>query len=117
LGDFNYRGINWEMLTSDGEGREFLKTTLELNLTQLVNKPTRGNSILDLVLTSCPESVESISHLGKLGKSNHDILLVKINISSSPPPKSYIRYNFEGLEFILNQSEKEIINDKLLGFM
>ena len=55
LGDFNFRKIDW----SKGEGnsqleKSFIDTLNEIFLVQMVDKPTRGNNILDLVCIQTP---------------------------------------------------------------
>ncbi|KAJ8031241.1 hypothetical protein HOLleu_27911 [Holothuria leucospilota] len=60
LGDFNHRTISWDILAAGSEGAEFLSLTQDLFLTQHVKAPTRGENILDLVLTTSPELVENL---------------------------------------------------------
>ena len=48
-------------------------------MTQHVDFPThRSGSTLDLVLSSSPSLVSSVSDVGKLGKSDHSMLLIDI---------------------------------------
>ena len=51
-GDFNYRGINWDLLQSDSEGQKFLDVILDCFMDQHVRQPTRGKNILDLVFST-----------------------------------------------------------------
>lgn len=58
-GDFNYPDIEWSNLHLNNpynraEYLRFLHFTQIHNLTQLVQEPTRGNHILDLILTNHP---------------------------------------------------------------
>lgn len=59
FGDFNFPDVSWSSLTADAsrDSREFLELCLLFNLTQVVLSPTRGDNILDLVLTSSPDLV------------------------------------------------------------
>ena len=84
IGDVNLPEINWLDGTSKSRGRKVLETTLEEDLTQLVNFPThvKGNT-LDLVITNCPDKVISISDEGRVGKSDHCILNIKLEISAT----------------------------------
>ena len=51
-GDFNFRRINWESCTATNKiEKSFLDTLSDNLLTQIVDKPTRGNNILDLIIT------------------------------------------------------------------
>lgn len=80
-GDFNFPEINWVNLTaSSRQSKDFLDLALNFNLTQTVNFPTRGTNTLDLVLTSHPENIESLSPVD--GLSDHSIVLFNLNISA-----------------------------------
>ena len=59
---------------------KLINATLDSYLTQHVLYPTRHipgqrSSILDLVFTSNPNSIESMQHLSPLGSSDHECLL------------------------------------------
>ena len=48
-GDFNYPCINWNLLhASTTSGQMFLDAILDSYLVQVIDKPTRGDNILDL---------------------------------------------------------------------
>ena len=51
MGDFNYPDIDWDTNTSSRHGKRFLDTINDNFLIQNVNIPTRGDNILDLILT------------------------------------------------------------------
>ncbi|KAK3093897.1 hypothetical protein FSP39_021583 [Pinctada imbricata] len=53
----------------------------DFSLEQIVNRPTRGERILDLILTNKPTSFNDPKILPPLGKSDHDIAFVECNIS------------------------------------
>lgn len=64
FGDFNYPHIDWTHLSSScRESNDFLNLLLDFNLFQFVNQPTRGANVLDLILTSAPNTVNSILYL------------------------------------------------------
>ena len=46
MGDFNYKGIEWDKLNSDKAGMEFFNLTQECLLYQHVNSPTRGGEFI-----------------------------------------------------------------------
>ena len=48
----NYPEINWENLKAANKGREFVNLVPDGFLVQHVVVPTRGNNVLDLVLSS-----------------------------------------------------------------
>ncbi len=57
VGDFNCPSINWNSLQGDQEGSRLLEMVEDSFLSQIVTQPTRGNNILDLVLTSDTEVI------------------------------------------------------------
>ena len=59
MGDFNMPDIDWETHTggTDSSAQTLLKFANTFFLTQLVDSPTRGSNILDLVLTNRPDYV------------------------------------------------------------
>ena len=52
VGDFNFRDIDWKNITGDGDSQEFLEMVQDNFLYQNVLVPTRGENILDLVLSN-----------------------------------------------------------------
>jgi hypothetical protein len=79
IGDINMPGIDWKNGRADAKGRDLLDTTEEENMEQLVGFSThiKGN-VLDLVIPNSPEKVVSITDEGRLGKSDHCILLIEV---------------------------------------
>ena len=64
MGDFNFPNIQWvdgSGFTNSSTGEDFMFTNLLLDcyLFQLVEHPTRGNNILDLVITNTPTFIQS----------------------------------------------------------
>ncbi len=92
LGDFNYPYINWRDSTAVARGKDFLEKCNEACLEQLVMFPThtKGN-ILDLVLSNNPEIFLSVSSKGRLGKSDHDMLLVELDTPRRPEQTQAVR--------------------------
>lgn len=75
-GDFNYPAIEWHSYRPIGSSKKrecqsFLDVLSSFDLHQVVSDCTRGNSLLDLVLTTEPNSV-SVTVLD--GVSDHSIL-------------------------------------------
>jgi len=82
MGDFNFPDIDWEAHhgnTSMSSG--FIDAVDEAFLTQHVNLNTRKNSVLDLVFTSEPDMIDSVSVLGYLADSDHNILQWTVSLS------------------------------------
>ena len=79
IGDFNLPDINWTTGEAGGRSSPVLEAVTEAFMEQLVTFPTqvRGN-VLDLVLTNVPERIQSVMAGGRLGASDHEIILVHI---------------------------------------
>ena len=79
-GDFNYPCINWNLLhASTTSGQMFLDAILDSYLVQVIDKPTRGDNILDLILTSNEALVENINIEEPFASSDHCV--VKFDIT------------------------------------
>ena len=83
-GDFNHRTINWETLHSDREGQPFLDLTQDCFLAQCVEEPTRGENILDLVLTTNDNLLENVTVREPLGSSDHNMVQFEVAIHTDP---------------------------------
>ena len=99
VGDFNYRYIDWDLLTANRDAVDFMEGTISCNLTQLVTSPTRNSSMLDLVFVSSPELFSPVQHVGKLGSSDHDILQFSLQININTSVKFQTRYNYANKSF------------------
>lgn len=79
-GDFNFPGINWDNYAHmpskpyPASSRNFLDLLGDFSLEQLNRSPTRGDSILELLITNRPESVLNIGT--DLGIGDHGKLVV-----------------------------------------
>ena len=81
IGDFNYSDIDWDHLSAtNGSSREFLETVQDCFLTQHVDFPTRVESgtTPDLVLSTGEGLVLDVSDIGKLGSSDHSMLMINV---------------------------------------
>lgn len=110
FGDFNYPSIKW---TKDGPGivplnseaKSFLDLCSTFHFTQMVTEPTRCSdnsaNILDLVLTTFPEAITSLSVLP--GLSDHALLQFELNFATTRNPKKvkqirdYSRADYESI--------------------
>lgn len=76
-----------------------------LNLFQVVNQPTRGANVLDLILTSAPNTVNSILYLE--GFSDHNLLQLLLDIplahtgSTSKMIRDYNKANYDAMNIEL----------------
>ena len=79
VGDRNYSDIEWETKQAKTkQSRDFIQTTEDNFLQQYVNFPTHNSGrILDLVLSE-GDNVISVEDQGKLGSSDHNMILIYI---------------------------------------
>ena len=81
LGDFNLSSVNWETMVGDACGNNFIECFQDNYLVQVVDKPTRGTKILDLVLTNIEHCVRDVEVGETLGNSDHHIVRFNIAIN------------------------------------
>ncbi|KAK2179356.1 hypothetical protein NP493_495g02001 [Ridgeia piscesae] len=73
MGDFNHGHIQWTSLQSTGrEDQEFLNLVQDSFLSQHVLEATRGENVLDIVLSSQKEFVDNVNICEPLGCSDHN---------------------------------------------
>ena len=81
MGDFNHGHIQWNYLESTGiEDQQFLLLIQDSFLTQHVLEPTRGENVLDKVLSSQKELVDNVNIFEPLGNSVHNQIHFDINV-------------------------------------
>ena len=75
LGDFNQPDICWKSNTAScRQSSRFLKRIEDDFLSQVISTPTRGEAILDLVVTNESELVGDVKIRGSLGCSDHALV-------------------------------------------
>ena len=117
-GDFNLPDWDWgnNRLKANpkepGKHTDFIELLHDHGLTQLVNKPTRLNNILDLMITNNPTRVIRTKVIP--GISDHDAVLSELDINPTKitqPPRQIPLYKKANWEALKNHTEK--INDKI----
>ena len=101
VGDFNYPNVDWELMCSNGNATDFVDAINEHFLTQHVTFPTHdGGNTLDLVISNIPSRVSSLSEVGKLGNSDHSIILTEVlgTVSSHIPQHTIWNFKFAKLD-------------------
>ena len=83
-GDFNHETIDWELMEAGSEGQKFMELTEDQFLTQHIKEPTRGNNILDLILSTNPNQITNVKVGEKFGTSDHNIIEFEIKTKDSP---------------------------------
>ncbi len=115
IGDINMPDIDWSAGRAGARGRLLLETMLEEDLLQMVSFAThiKGNT-LDLVITNCPEKVLTVTDGGRLGKSDHCIIVVEVECDiqrqvSKQITKNWSRANFEGVRSMLEGIDWKVL--------
>lgn len=74
-GDFNYPDVLWEQMKSNSPASsEFLEMCASHNFVQRVARSTRGDNILDLVLTNDHSFVSQVDVKAPIGNSDHSVI-------------------------------------------
>jgi hypothetical protein len=81
IGDLNCLDICWESgVVSDNIQKLFYDTVCDLGFVQIVNLPTRGANILDLIVCNNPLLVSSFNLLSPFSTSDHDVVVFNLNV-------------------------------------
>ena len=108
IGDFNLPTIDWEAATARGAAVEVLETFEDMLMTQLVEFSTqvKGN-ILDLVITNMPERVLEVREEGRLGKSDHVMIVTEISVRKSAMENTLPMPDWHRADWAAMRSEME----------
>ena len=126
-GDFNCPDIDWEHLTlkhrqniQDKSEQQFLiDISTDFNLTQIHDKPTREDNLLDLVFTTNSSLIKSTTNVPRI--SDHDMVItdsdIKPNYSFSKPRKIYkfAKANWDEIKKICNQISLSVMQQTKSG--
>lgn len=120
LGDFNYPDVDWSTYTaSPGSSMgcvDFIQTIEDCFYTQHVHQPTRGTSILDLILSSDPDLVSNVQVLCHLGNSDHNMLTFTVHHEYKCPLNIRTIRNFHKGDYDSIRKELSAVNwDTLLS--
>ncbi|XP_073519598.1 uncharacterized protein [Phyllobates terribilis] len=100
MGDFNYPDIDWETESCRSQkGNRFLSIIKDNYLSQLVQEPTRGTALLDLILTNRPDRITEVQVGGHLGNSDHNIIQFHMCFSRVPSKGVTKTLNFRRAKF------------------
>ena len=83
MGDFNYPGIQWSNFSASNQfENSFVNFVNENCLHQHVQEPTRGENILDLVLSSDADQISNLKVGCTFSSSDHSSISYEINFYS-----------------------------------
>ena len=97
LGDFNYRTIDWESLSSSSKvEKKFIQCISDNYLHQHVDQPTRWRgtnrpSLLDLVLTNEENMITELEYQAPVGNSDHAVLMMKFNCYAEEKVEMFVK--------------------------
>ena len=108
-GDLNFPKINWQngstSESAESPSQKFIDKINDKFMFQKVQHPTRRRgqdepSLLDLVLVSEEDAIDSVEHLPPLGASDHDVLVFEYNVTIEVPvlTKRYV-FDFKNTDF------------------
>ena len=61
--------------------QDLLDLIADHSLTQIVDKPTRNDTTLDLIIMNYPSIVDNLETIPPIGEADHDILSLEITVS------------------------------------
>ena len=110
LGDFNYRGIDWDFGMGDRDSERFLDVIEECGLNQMVKEPTREDSILDLLLVNYVSLIEEVRLGSTLGNSDHRMIWFQLNFEGKLEPNHAVVPDFRRANWRRFKEELSSIN-------
>jgi ribonucleases P/MRP protein subunit RPP40 len=94
MGDFNFSDINWKQMSAGSIGNKFLNTINDSFLTQHIKFPTRGDNILDLVISSDKNLVDDIENACPIANSDHNVILWSLRYKLKQSSNNIQRYDY-----------------------
>ena len=116
LGDFNYRTIDWENMSSSSNiEKRFIKCISDNYLHQHVDEPTRWRgtdkpSLLDLILTNEENMVTDIEYQAPVGNSDHAVIVFKFNCYAEENVDIFIKKKYHQANYRKMKQHMQSIN-------
>ena len=109
MGDFNFGGINWELVQPDSNSIDFVDLVNDSFLIQNVFEPTRDENILDLVFCSEIGMVEDMKVKCPIANSDHNLLSWSVLCDNVREEKKQSTFNYDKGNFNeINRMMREI---------
>ena len=119
VGDFNFPGIDWSTGRSDTKGRSFHEACMDSFLVQHIDQEThRSGHILDLLFTTEENMVDKVTMIGKLGASDHEMMVVDLELGvvkrkeTRRRVKNYKRGNYVQMREMMDIQWEEVLRGK-----
>ncbi len=92
IGDFNLPDIDWATGGAAARSAGFVEAVEDMHMVQMVDFATqiKGNC-LDLLITNMPERITEVVEAGRLGRSDHEMICVKIEIGKYQQAERRVR--------------------------
>ena len=121
IGDFNMPDIDWGNGVAGSRGRKFFEMATEKSLEQHVEEATHisGNK-LDLILSDKEGLISDVKMMGRVGRSDHELIAFQIKVEKknngkAPPRRNFRRAKYEEMkkelkkvDWMRNLSGKEV---------
>ena len=103
-GDFNCNGIDWQTLKApcDGTQDALLNFAIMMGFSQVVQSPTRGDNLLDLVFSNEPLAMCNVNVIHPFGNSDHCQIEFSVFTDSSfkrDVDLNVVRYDWNKADF------------------
>lgn len=109
LGDFNDRCKVWDSDHKESElGLKLYNLIASLNMLQLIQKPTRNDNLLDLLITDSPGYFVDVDVLEPINNLDHRVIHGTLNFT---PPKAY---SFKRKVWLYDQGNYTHLNNLFL---
>lgn len=116
IGDFNLPNIHWGDVKGSGHASEKMTEFIKDNfLYQLVQKPTRGDNILDLVITTHENLISDLEVGELISNCDHNIVRLQINMSHTNSTSETFIPNYNMADFNSLRNDLKDINLHLEG--
>ena len=100
FGDFNLPVTEWGGALNSHSGHDLYSNILESSLYQHVHEPTRGENILDIVLSTNENQIDNVEVGPELSTSDHKSVMFTIESYIKPPNNSSEKVpNFQQADF------------------
>ena len=111
IGDFNMPDIDWGNGMSGSRGRKFFEAATEKSLEQHVEEATHisGNK-LDLILADKEGLIGDVKMLGRVGRSDHELIAFQIKVEKKNNGRASPRRNFRRAKYEEMKTELRKIN-------